>query len=240
MNGLNTLGKILLPFPFSPFFIIPSFPSLPLSPPSLTRYVNNNSFSEKLATLLKESFEATTLEDIAYVYDDADMLKEVEKTCSRLEYKKFLDVRKRTTRIAPPPAPDSSVTMSSASSSVIVGGGGGMPIPVPPPVAGASYVFPPEPPIIPGGYPSAAPIVPGMAGAVPAPGYVPAGTSAHAAAAAVPHISTVDRDIEAKKRELMEIERRLFEEKEKHRKAAEKTRAIEKKKMMIKCKSRQC
>jgi hypothetical protein len=76
------------------------------------------SFTEKLTVVLKEAFEANFVDDLAYVYDDTEMLKDVEKSVSRLEYRKFLDVRKKTTRIAPPADSSASVTFTSSSAAV--------------------------------------------------------------------------------------------------------------------------
>jgi hypothetical protein len=147
------------------------------------------------------------------------MLQDVEKAVTRLEYKKFLNVRQKTTRIAPPIDPGASVTASSvtnlhnsmAASAIS---------PVP------RQILPPSAPYAPDGYappamnPMMMPNPPAMAGSAAV--YSP-----------VPVPPTMDRDIEAKKKELQEMERRLFEEREKHRRAVEKTKTIEKKKKMI-------
>jgi hypothetical protein len=148
------------------------------------------------------------------------MLQDVEKAVTRLEYKKFLNVRQKTARIAPPMDPGASVTASSVTNlHSSMAASAISPVP--------RQILPPSAPYAPDGYappatnPMMMPNPPAMAGAgaVYSPVPLPA--------------ATMDRDIEAKKKELQEMERRLFEEREKHRRAVEKTKTIEKKKKMI-------
>mmetsp|Transcript_26853 Transcript_26853/g.29279 ORF Transcript_26853/g.29279 Transcript_26853/m.29279 type:complete len:670 (-) Transcript_26853:21-2030(-) len=153
----------------------------------LEEWFNHFNFTEKLRNVLQENFEAKLVEDLAYVYDDPEMLKDVENAVARLEYRKFLDVRRKTTLIAPP-----ETTPPSTSST---------PPPAPFPSYSMHSVTPPPPPAL-------TPTAP-------------------------PPPSTFDLAMEAKRRELLEMERKLEKEKEKHRRAVEKTKAIEKKKKLI-------
>lgn len=184
------------------------------------------SFTEKIRTVLRETFEANFVDDLVYVYDDADMLNDVEKAVTRLEYKKFLDVRRRTTRIAPihdPQSSPSSTSITTIPSNAATANTATISSP-----ATMTYPLPSAPPL---STLSAVPYPPHLSPfAVPPPAApIP---SAPAVITSSPD-STIDRELEAKKRELLEVERKLQEERDKHRRAAEKTKAIEKRKKMM-------
>jgi hypothetical protein len=146
-----------------------------------------HSLSEKCAKCLRETLEASFVDDLLYVYDDPELLKDIEKACSRLEYKKFLDARKFPTRIV----------VTSVSSE---------PLPVPPVPRTGGSVVPPIPPANPVGGGSGTTTI---------------------------DSTTLDRELEEKRKKLIEMDRMLFEEKEKHRIAIEKSKTLEKKKKMI-------
>eukprot|EP01040_Poterioochromonas_malhamensis_P017008 gene17008-19452_t len=88
----------------------------PFTGNDLDEWCGHFKLTENCLKVLRENFEAGSVEDLIFVYGDVDLLKELEKGCSKIDYRKFLDAKKHTEILKDLPA------IPSASSSVMSSG----------------------------------------------------------------------------------------------------------------------
>eukprot|EP01040_Poterioochromonas_malhamensis_P002113 gene2113-2254_t len=88
----------------------------PFTGNDLDEWCRHFKLTENCLKVLRENFEAGSVEDLIFVYGDVDLLKELEKGCSKIDYRKFLDAKKHTEILKNLPE------IPSASSSVMSSG----------------------------------------------------------------------------------------------------------------------
>eukprot|EP01040_Poterioochromonas_malhamensis_P007933 gene7933-8573_t len=194
----------------------------------LEEWCKHFKLSTKCLQALRDNLEATSVEDLVFVYSDTDMLKEVETNCSKIEYRRFLDAKNHTDKLKtanPDPVPAAAE-------------------PIPAPVEPSQPFCPVMPPLPPtstptmgslssmGSLTASAPLVPALPSrslqyyAPAVPGY-PLPPQLIEQQRMMEAFAEQQRIFEEKQREIERLDRELKEKSEKKRRAHKRNKLIE-------------